>query len=445
MNDWTPARLGDLVEIKHGYAFKGEYFRDDPPGQILLTPGNFAIGGGFQFGKVKYYVGPQAPDYVLSAGDLLVTMTDLSKAGDTLGYPAIVPADDRVYLHNQRLGKVLLKSTDVEPGFIYWLLRTTEYRAEVLASCTGSTVKHTSPGRIQAFRFLLPPREHRERICETLNSLDDKIDVNQRINETLEAMAQAIFRDWFVDFGPSRRKLNGATDPITVMGGLVQDGEQAQILSDLFSAKLGGNGLPEGWVEKPFSTLVDIIGGGTPKTSIERYWSGPLPWFSVTDTPSKGSVFVDFTEKTISMEGLENSAARLVRAGTTIISARGTVGNLAIAAREMTFNQSCYGLQGKGAVGDCFVFLSAQNIVQRLKGMAHGSVFSTITRATFDGVDIVCSDNAIFEAFEQIVGLMFEKISSNVEENRSLAETRDLLLPKLMSGELRMGPSKRAD
>ena len=91
MNDWTPVTLSSLIEIKHGFAFKGDYFYNEPPGDFLLTPGNFAIGGGFQWGKKKYYRGPVPEEYVLAAGDLLVTMTDLSKEADTLGYSALVP------------------------------------------------------------------------------------------------------------------------------------------------------------------------------------------------------------------------------------------------------------------------------------------------------------------------------------------------------------------
>jgi type I restriction enzyme, S subunit len=102
---WQTIRLGELVEIKHGFAFKGEFFRDSPPGDILLTPGNFAIGGGFKSDKLKYYNGPVPEEYVLLEGDLLVTMTDLSKSADTLGYPALVPKPLYArFLHNQRLG-----------------------------------------------------------------------------------------------------------------------------------------------------------------------------------------------------------------------------------------------------------------------------------------------------------------------------------------------------
>jgi type I restriction enzyme S subunit len=143
---WPEVTLADLVEIKHGFAFKGEYFTDEPTGVVLLTPGNFAIGGGFQFNKLKFYKdGPIPPDYVLQPGDLLVTMTDLSKAGDTLGYSAVVPTSEYLMLHNQRLGKVTAKLQGVDLGFVHWLLRDERYRAEILGGATGSTVRLRCP------------------------------------------------------------------------------------------------------------------------------------------------------------------------------------------------------------------------------------------------------------------------------------------------------------
>lgn len=134
---WTEVELGDLIDVKHGFAFKGAYFRSEPPGDILLTPGNFEIGGGFKYDKLKYYDGPVPDDYVLDAGDLLVTMTDLSKAADTIGYPALVPIHDRHgprYLHNQRLGLVVINSPDkIRKRFLYYLMCTSAYRHEVVA------------------------------------------------------------------------------------------------------------------------------------------------------------------------------------------------------------------------------------------------------------------------------------------------------------------------
>ena len=160
---------------------------------MLLTPGSFAIGGGFKSDKVKYFRGPTPKEFVLAAGDLLVTMTDLSKGGDTLGYPALVPQSggaDR-YLHNQRLGKVVIKAgAPLEKRFLYYVLCGREYRNEVIASATGTTVKHTSPTRIGKFRFKLPGVEEQRAIARVLGAIDDKIELNRRKNETLESVAE---------------------------------------------------------------------------------------------------------------------------------------------------------------------------------------------------------------------------------------------------------------
>lgn len=325
----------------------------------------------------------------------------------------------------------------IVPRYLYYAFRSPDLQHQFgTHDGSGSVVSHIRVADCHEFKVSLPSIQDQQLVVELLGSLDDKIELDRRTNETLEAMAQNIFRDWFVDFGPTRRKIEGATDPIKIMGGLVSDPDDAQQLADLFPAKLSDDGTPEGWEEEAFSSFVDIIGGGTPKTSVDEYWNGDIPWFSVVDTPPPGSVFVDRTEKLVTAKGLAESATRLIRAGTTIISARGTVGNLAVAAQDMTFNQSCYGLQGLDAVGDYFVFLASQHIVERLKGMAHGSVFSTITRGTFDGVSFARSPSPVLKKFDEIVGPLFEKIKAGVKQGRNLAATRDLLLPMLMSGEI---------
>lgn len=148
---WNAIPLKELIDISHGFAFKGEHFSEEPTNDILLTPGNVKAGGGFKSEKLKYYSGPVQEDYIFQQNDLFVTMTDLSKAGDTLGYPALVPHCDRSrFLHNQRLGRVLLKTSEPLRYFIYQCLCTKAYRAEVLGNATGSTVKHTAPKKILA-------------------------------------------------------------------------------------------------------------------------------------------------------------------------------------------------------------------------------------------------------------------------------------------------------
>lgn len=162
--------LGKHISIKHGYAFDGEYFVEEDNGVVLLTPGNFAIGGGFQEGK-KYYDGPYPDEYVLSPGDLVVTMTDLSKTIDTLGYAALIPDDGRVYLHNQRIGLVEFKDDELDKVYLSYLLRTYHYQRTIAGSSTGSTVHHTSPAKIEAYPVELPSAFIQKRIASILSAL----------------------------------------------------------------------------------------------------------------------------------------------------------------------------------------------------------------------------------------------------------------------------------
>jgi len=235
-----------------------------------------------------------------------------------------------------------------------------------------------------------------------------------------------------VDFGPTRAKAEGQAPYL------------APEIWGLFPADLDDEDKPVGWDIRPLKDFFSIIGGGTPKTSVETYWRGEIPWFSVVDTPPKGSVFVIETEKSITKRGLQESSARLIPEGTTIISVRGTVGNLAMAAQEMTFNQSCYALRCNDKIGDCFVYLAAQNMIDQLKSMAHGSVFSTITRQTFEAVSLPMPTRPALQAFENLATSLFLRIKSNVAESYTLVATRDLLLPKLMSGEIRLCDAERA-
>jgi len=206
--DWPTHSLSEFITIKHGFAFKGEYFQNEETDDYLVTPGNFSIGGGFKADKFKYYDGPVPDDYILSEGDLVVTMTDLSKEADTLGYSALIPAiEGKRLLHNQRIGLVEFKNDELDKTFLYFLLRSREYRHHVTSGATGSTVKHTSPTKIVSFEFKKPPYEVQVEIGKRLIAFENKILLNQKNNQTLEQIAQAIFKSWFVDFDPVRAKI----------------------------------------------------------------------------------------------------------------------------------------------------------------------------------------------------------------------------------------------
>src|SRR5690606_5064665 len=149
-------RLGDLISVKHGYAFPGEGFTEDPTYPILVTPGNFAIEGGFKESKPKTFNGDYPPGFELAPGDLVVSMTDLSRDGATLGMPALIPAGP-TYLHNQRIGLIeAIDRSKTDRLFLNYYLRTAAYRSHILGTASGSTVRHTSPSRIEDFVALLP-------------------------------------------------------------------------------------------------------------------------------------------------------------------------------------------------------------------------------------------------------------------------------------------------
>jgi type I restriction enzyme S subunit len=411
--DWPTVTLGDVAKIKHGFAFKGEFFTDEVTPNVLVTPGNFAIGGGFQIGKPKYYAGPVPDGYVLSKGDVVVTMTDLSKASDTLGYAAKVPVTPGVtYWHNQRIGLLqVMDGQRVCKDWLHYLMRTHDYRAWVVGSASGTTVKHTSPSRIESYSFKLPPLEVQQATAETLDALDDRIDNLRQTNATLEAIAAALFKSWFVDF----------------------DGIAPE---DMQESELGL--IPKGWRAGTFVDCVEILGGGTPKTSITEYWNGDVPWFSVVDAPASGQVFTLDTEKKITVLGLQNCSAKLLPEMTTIISARGTVGKVALTGVPMAMNQSCYALRPKQKGGEAFVYFSTLHFVEHLKRIAHGAVFDTITRDSFKHV-ITCQPmyKAVAE-FGALVNPLLDRIRANGQQAVTLAALRDTLLPRLISGTTRM-------
>lgn len=148
-NTTQSERLSSFISIKHGFAFKGDGIAPEDNGIVLVTPGNFKIGGGFQENKCKFFHSEYSNDYVLQPNDLIITMTDLSKNGDTLGYGALVPCNsERVYLHNQRIGLVKFLTDTLPKDYVYWFLRSDYYHKCIVGSASGSTVKHTSPSRI---------------------------------------------------------------------------------------------------------------------------------------------------------------------------------------------------------------------------------------------------------------------------------------------------------
>ncbi|MFO3902947.1 restriction endonuclease subunit S [Enterobacter hormaechei] len=282
-------------------------------------------------------------------------------------------------------------------------------------------------------------------------------------------MAQALFKSWFVDFEPVKAKIavleaGGSQEDATLAAMTAISGKNADALvvfereqpeqyaelkatAELFPSAMQESELgriPEGWESSPLSEKIKLIGGGTPKRSEPEYWNGDICWYSVKDAPAESDVYVINTTEKITKKGLEKSSTKLLPAGTTIISARGTVGKLALTATEMAMNQSCYGISGGEFSGPLLTYLKVKQCVDVLKRNTHGAVFDTITTSTFETVTTLTASKITNHQFEKIVNPLFSAIERNLRTNASLTQLRDTLLPKLLSGEITLPEAEQA-
>lgn len=411
-SEWKEILLGDYINVKHGYAFKGEFFSETETEDILVTPGNFNIGGGFKEDKLKFYNGEYPKEYVLKPNDIIVTMTDLSKMGDTLGYSALVPNNaKRRYLHNQRVGLVEFISQEVFPSFIYWRLRSNAYQQFIVGSASGTTVKHTSPKTIRSFRLNLPLLPEQKAIADTLSCLDDKIELNNRINKTLEEMAQAIFKSWFVDFEP------------------FQDGE-------FEDSELGR--IPKGWRVGTLEEISgDIICGKTPPTKDKENYGDLMPFITIPDM--HGNIYVTKTERYLSQKGMDTQSNKTLPKNSVVVSCIATPGLVILTSENSQTNQQINSIICKEGISCFYIFLCMKNYSSKIRDLGSGgSTTLNLNKTQFSKIKLILPSKQILIDFHQLLEPLFTMILENQIESQILIAIRDSLLPKLMSGEIRV-------
>ncbi len=217
-------------------------------------------------------------------------------------------------------------------------------------------------------------------IASVLSSLDDKIDLLHRQNKTLEEMAEALFRQWFLPAEASAQ------------AGVVEASEEWETIT-LYDA-------------------IELVGGGTPKTSVDEYWNGDIKWLSGGDIAANHKSIINASEKTITQEGLDNSSAKLLPKYSTVISARGTVGKYCILSEPMAYSQSNYGIKPRFDGCCFFTYLLVNYSVKELNSAAYGSVFDTITTNTFKGLEITIPPEKDIHNFEEKIKDYFLKMSN---------------------------------
>jgi type I restriction enzyme, S subunit len=310
--------------------------------------------------------------------------------------------------------QVLLRpANSINGKYLFYALRSPYVRYQILWNeGTGSTVSNV---RIPVLEALKIPRlgNDEQLIGELLGSLDDKIELNRRMNDTLEAMAQAIFRDWFVDFGPTRRKLEGLTDPLEIMGGLVADAERAQALADLFAETLGADGLPQGWGAGRLEDVLELAYGKSLSKGNRR--DGEVPVYG------SGGI-----------GGFHDEA--LVQGPSVIVGRKGTVGSLYWEDNGFYPIDTVFFVKSEYPMTYCYYLLQTLG----LEHMNTDAAVPGLNRNNAYRLEITEPDKRLVSEYGKLSGLLRAKISANEQETRTIAATRDLLLPKLMSGEIRL-------
>ena len=294
----------------------------------------------------------------------------------------------------------------VESSYLYYQLQGPHFKSYIHLMSTGSTIKHISLKTMREYVFELPSLTDQRRIASILSSLDRKIELNNKINADLEEMAQAIFKNWFVDFEPFK-------------DGKFVDSELGMI--------------PEGWKVGRLTDVIKLMPGGTPKTSEPLYWdNGTIPFFSPKDV---NGVYCFATEKHITEAGLNKCSSNLYPKDTIFITCRGTVGKVCLVACDMAMNQSNYAIKAIDGYSQYYVFFLVKSVVERLIKKSNGAVFSAITSKDFDEEILIPSQKAV-EDFTNVIDGFFRRIFAIGTENSRLSLLRDTLLPRLMSGEL---------
>lgn len=395
----TRCKLGDHVSIKHGYAFDGEFFSDQDNGVVLVTPGNFALGGGYQDGKGKYYTGEYPAEFVLQPGDLIVTMTDLSKRIDTLGYGALVPSDGRVYLHNQRIGLVQLNDGQVDKYYLSFLMRSYDYQRSIAGSSTGSTVHHSSPKKICEYEFDLPPLETQRRIASILMAYDNLIENNRKQIALLEEVAQRLYKEWFIDL-----RFSGHEDVEIV------------------------DGLPQGWSRVSIEELGNYLNGYAFKPS-DHYREG-LPILKIREL--KDGVGKDTPRNS----GADVPERYRIHQGDIIFSWSATLAVDVWGEEDALLNQHLFKVTPRKAEAHEFVVQTLSSLVREMRGMTTGSTMSHLQRNKLKVIQTLMPSDEILEGYNAAASTLRKRITSAKQSLKLASEARDRLLPKLMSGEI---------
>jgi type I restriction enzyme S subunit len=325
----------------------------------------------------------------------------------TLGQVGLIPQESRFsrYVISQSQMKLTVNPDKAEAKFVYYFFRVPSTVQVVKNHALTSGVPHINLGILKDFEIPLPPLPVQRHVVSLLSAYDDLMENNRRRTALLEESARLLYREWFV-----RLRFPGY--------------EHTRIV----------NGGPEGWEKTTAYDAMQILSGGTPKTTVTDFWDGEIPFYTPKDSISQ--CYILDTEKHLTELGLKNCNSRLYPKDTIFITARGTVGKLNLAQRPMAMNQSCYALVGRKHLSQLFLFCAVREAISHFQQHAVGAVFDAIIVDTFKMIPFIIPDTKIVRLFEEAIQPIFRQVENLLLQNQKLKAARDLLLPRLMSGEI---------
>jgi len=401
---WIDLTLGDALRVKHGFAFKGEFFAQEGA-LLVVTPGNFVEAGGFRVrpGKERYYTSEFPDDYLLRQGDLIIAMTEQGEG--LLGSAARIPDDDK-YLHNQRIGLITIPRADLlDSRFAYWLFNSRPVRDQLRGSSTGTKVKHTAPERIYKVRTRVPGVEAQSQIAARLDAYNDLIQNNERRIALLEETGRLLYREWFVSL-----RCPGV-DCLEPSGGL-----------------------PKGWTLGTVDDLASFVHRG-----ITPQYDESASGLAINQKCIRGG---RLTLSSARRQSKETKSNRQLQVGDVLINSTGagTLGRVAqvrVPLSECTVDTHVTIVRPIDPKTAAYLGVALLEKEALLSTMGVGSTNQLeLPRADISALPILCPPEALQTAFHDLVWPLFTQTESLALSTEKLKEARDALLPKLMSGEL---------
>ena len=336
-------------------------------------------------------------------------------------------------------GTTIWRSLDpglLDQRYLYFFMSSKIFQDRLFSEVGHtSTFDYVSLTQQRTLPVVIPDIQTQRDIAHILGTLDDKIELNRKTNETLEAMAKAIFKSWFVDFDPVRAKAEGRST------GLPDE------ISDLFpysfeDSELGE--IPSGWRVQAVGDVIECVGGSTPATSESEYWDdGEYFWATPKDLSSLSEPFILDTAKKITEAGVQRISSGVLPAGTVLLSSRAPVGYIAVATVPLSINQGFIALRSNDLASSAYLLNWCLSNVQQFKDRASGTTFPEISKAAFRPIPFLVPSEKIMSAFSTKAQVLYDRVVWNMKQSDCLAKSRDALLPKLISGEIRIPDAER--